>query len=303
MQTPTHELQLKLRRVRLVIMDIDGTLVSSPEDVFGNVARQLRRLKARNVSFSLATGRTIAGSRPIVERLRAEVGVRMPPVINYNGAVVRSADQGELVLRHVLPRSLVAAAVAACREKGLRPLVYACRDNVSTPPTETVYLDGAAPPSTEFNGMATVGVGDLALVEDDIVAILADAGDPAAGAELAAELSKQLGGRLRATTSGSRYVEICSPEASKFTAMQRLAFLHHIELAQVMAIGDNLNDLEMIANAGVGIAVANAPHEVKAAADYACSQSSANGVVEALRLLVHVLRIKDGIAGEQTTCS
>lgn len=298
MRQPTPQLQARLRRIRLVLMDIDGTLVTSSQDVFGNVATQLRRLRRHAVPFSLATGRTISGSRPIVERLRSEVGMRMPPVINYNGAVMLSAEHGTLVLRHLLDPYAVRSAVDACREAGLWPLVYACRDNVAGLPEETVYVDQAAPPSAEFNGMSTARVRDVGLVEDDVVAILADAGTPASSARVAGVLAERLGGRLRATTSGSRYVEICSPAATKSSAMRRLAGLHNVEVDQVMAIGDNLNDLEMLRDAGVGIAVGNAPDEVKAAADYACSHSSASGVVEALRMLVQVLRVRGLIEGE-----
>lgn len=298
MRQPTPELQAKLRGVRLVLMDIDGTLVTSSHDVFGNVASQLRRLRRFAVPFSLATGRTISGSRAIVERLRVEVGMRMPPVINYNGAVMLSAENGSLVIRHVIDPSAVAKAVEECRAAGLWPLIYACRDTVAGPPTETVYLDQAAPPSTEFNGMTTVRVSDVGFVQDDVVAILADAGDTVASANVARTLATTLGSSLRVTTSGSRYVEICSPNASKSFAMKRLASLHHISVDQVMAIGDNLNDLEMLREAGIGIAVGNAPDEVKAAADYACSHSSASGVVEALRMLVQVLRVQGTTRGD-----
>lgn len=291
MPRPTKGLEARLRRVRLVLMDIDGTLVTSSRATFDNVSTQLRRLKPLNVRFSVATGRTIAGLRPVLDRLRATVGMRMPPAIAYNGAVLLSPLDGSLVERHLLTPELVAIAVRACRARGLWPLVYACHDTVSGPPTETVYLDAAAPPSAEFNGMETRRIPDVSVLDSDIVAILADTGDSTASSATAHDLAERLGDRLRASTSGSRYVEICSPNASKFTAMERLAALHHVSIGEVMAIGDNLNDLEMIQAAGVGVAVGNAPDEVKAAADYTCSRNSAEGVVEALRMLVRVLQL------------
>jgi Cof subfamily protein (haloacid dehalogenase superfamily) len=273
-------------------MDIDGTLVTSNHATFDHVSAQLRRLKPLNVRFSVATGRTIAGSRPVLERLQATVGMRMPPAINYNGAVLLSPRDGSLVERHVLDPASVAAAVRACRARGLWPLVYACHDIVAAAPLETVYLDSAAPPAAEFNGMQTKRIADAGEVDSDVVAVLADAGDVAASARIAAELATELGPRLRATTSGSRYVEICAPGANKSAAVERLASLHQITVAEVMAIGDNLNDLEMIRIAGVGVAVGNAPAEVKAVADYACSRDSGEGVVEALRMLVRVLHLR-----------
>ena len=292
MRIPTEELQAKLGKVRLVLMDIDGTLVTSTAATFGNVSAQLRRLKPLNVRFSVATGRTIAGSRPVLDQLQETVGMRMPPAINYNGAVLLSPQDGSLVERHVLGVASVKAAVLSCRRRGLWPLVYACHDTVSGPPLEMVYLDVAAPPAAEFNGMEMRRVADVAQVSSDVVAVLADAGSEAASVEVAAEVACELGPYLRATTSGSRYVEICAPGASKVTAMERLAHLHHFNVTEVMAIGDNLNDLEMLKVAGVGVAVGNAPEAVKKVADYRCDRDGAEGVVEALRLLVRVLHLR-----------
>jgi Cof subfamily protein (haloacid dehalogenase superfamily) len=290
---PSSALQAKLERIRLVLMDIDGTLVTAGPSTLENVASQLRRLRRLNVPFSLATGRTIAGSSQLLAHLRMAVDMRLPPAINYNGAVLLSPEDGSLVERHVLPHELVGRAWAACRSLGLWPLIYACHDVVSGPPVETVYVDDAAPPLTEFNRMDTRRVVDVSEVEADVVAILADAGDPDRSADAARTLDAALAPTLRATTSGSKYVEICSPRAGKLSAMERVAALQHIGVEQVMAIGDNLNDLEMIRGAGVGVAVRNAPDEVKAAADYSCSRDSAEGVVEALRMLVRVLQLRN----------
>lgn len=291
MTRPSPELEAKLRRVRLVLMDIDGTLTSSGKQGFDNVSSQLRRLKNLGVPFSTATGRTIAGSKAVLETLREDVGMRMATSVNYNGAVLLTPATGTLIARHVLPNHLVRTAVEACRDMRLWPLVYTCEDTVAGTPVETVHLDVAAPPSAEFNGMETVRVADVGAIARDVVAILADAGSAEASNEAASLLSARFGSGLRATTSGSRYLEICSPEATKASAMRRLAALHDVTVSEIMTIGDNLNDLEMLRDAGVGVAVGNAPDEVKAAADFACSRDSAEGVVEALRMLIRVLQL------------
>lgn len=291
MTRPSPELEAKLRRIRLVLMDIDGTLISSGQHEFGNVSAQLRKLKHLGVPFSTASGRTVAGSRLVLEKLRDTTGSRMATSINYNGAVLLTPATGTLIERHVVPAPLVQLAVNACREMRLWPLVYTCDDTVSGPPVETVHLDVAAPPTAEFNGMLTVRTPDAGTTTGDVVAILADAGSPEASNAAAAVLAARLGPALRATTSGSRYVEICAPEATKAHAMTRLAALHDVTDSGIMTIGDNLNDIEMLRAAGVGVAVGNAPAEVKAAADFACSRDSAEGVVEALRMLIRVLQL------------
>lgn len=302
MAQPSDTLQATMERVRLVLIDIDGTLVTSAPGTLENVAAQLRRLRRLNVPFSLATGRTIAGASQVLTLLRDAVGMRMPPAINYNGAVMLSPEDGSLIERHVLGRDLVGRAAEACRSVGVWPMVYACHDTVSGPPIETVYLDNAAPPLAEFNGMETRRVCDVSAVGADVVAILADAGSAQRSATLAYKLDAMLTPNLRASTSGGRYVELCSPRASKLTAMKRLAALYNIGEERVMAIGDNLNDLEMIREAGVGVAVGNAPDEVKAVADYSCTRDGAEGVVEALRMLVRVLQLRNKNYTGGTTC-
>lgn len=291
MTRPSLELEDKLRRIRLVLIDIDGTLISSGKQEFGNVSAQLRRLKQLGVPFSTASGRTVAGSRLVLDKLRETTGSRMVTSINYNGAVLLTPATGTLIERHVVPAPLVRLAIDACRAMHLWPLVYTCDDIVSGPPVETVHLDLAAPPAAEFNGMLTLRVPDVGAAAGDVVAILADAGTPEASNAMAALLAARLGPALRATTSGSRYVEICAPAATKAHAMARLAALHGVARSEIMTIGDNLNDIEMLRAAGVGVAVGNAPAEVKSAADFACCFNSAEGVVEALRMLIRVLQL------------
>lgn len=291
MRRPTGDLERRLANVTLVLMDIDGTLVTSSHTSFTHVSNQLRRLKRLGVRFSLATGRTISGAMPVLDRLRTSVSPRMAPMINYNGGVLLSAQDFTLIERHVLPRAALDAALLTCRSVGLWPIVYTCRPSVSGVPVESVFLERGAPPSAEFNGMRVERVANLSGIADDVVAVLADAGDMDTSRYLSREISRQARDDIRVSTSGSRYLEICAPNATKLHAMQRVAALTNIGLHQVMAIGDNLNDLDMIEAAGVGVAVNNAPAEVKAVAAYTCSRDSAEGMVEALRMLVRVLSL------------
>jgi hydroxymethylpyrimidine pyrophosphatase-like HAD family hydrolase len=72
-----------LSAIKVVVMDIDGTLVSGPHDTLENITRQLRRLRAANIRFTVATGRTLAGARSVVERL-LRVRMLMPPMVAHN---------------------------------------------------------------------------------------------------------------------------------------------------------------------------------------------------------------------------
>jgi hydroxymethylpyrimidine pyrophosphatase-like HAD family hydrolase len=175
-------------------------------------------------------------------------------------------------------------------------MAYACTATPFGVVREITYTEGFDRPTTEFNGSLVRRVDDLLRIEDNIVAVLIRRPAGSAGDALLADLSKGLAGVLRVTTSGGPYLEICHPLGTKRNAMVELAQMLRIETADVMAIGDNFNDLEMIEGAGVGVAVANSPELVRAAAALVCSQSGANGVVEALRVLTRVIRTEKALA-------
>lgn len=283
-----HELAAKLGRIRLVLADIDGTLVSADNLTFGNVLLQLRKLKPLGIGFSIATGRTIRGASFVTDQLH-QSGSRLPPMITYNGAVVLAGKDSTLLSRRLIGASDFRAVIEACRRRSLHTTAYACGSQLDFIPRESVYSECAEAPAIDFNGMEIRRVPDLTTVDDDFVAVLVEV--PAGTGEgLLANLQAELGDRVRVTTSGGRYIEICHTLGTKLNAMAELAKLQQLKVEEIMTIGDNYNDLEMIAGAGVGVAVANAPELVRGSATFQTSLPSGQGVVEALRALTRAVR-------------
>ncbi|WP_330084350.1 HAD hydrolase family protein [Methylocystis iwaonis] len=293
---PEARTAARLKRIKLVLMDVDGTLVTSDSATFSRVVDQLRRLKGIGVNFSIATGRTINGVAPIIQQME-DVGAKLPPMITYNGAVVALGEKPLVLKIKTIERGAFSELVKRCRVAGVSPLAYACTATPFGVLQETTYSEGADGATTEFNGSLVRRVDDLLRIEDDIVAVLIRRPAGPAGDALLADLTDRFGRVLRITTSGGPYIEICHPLGNKRNAMVELAQMLRIEAEDVMAIGDNFNDLEMIEGAGVGVAVANSPELVKAAATLVCSQGGANGVVEALRVLMRVIRTEKALSG------
>ncbi|MGO9914936.1 MAG: HAD family hydrolase [Isosphaeraceae bacterium] len=281
------------QQIRIVLMDIDGTLIRGSDDTIDHVLTQLRKLKNAGIRFSVATGRTLLGAQRIVREM-STVGMKMPPVIAYNGAVIAWPDDTAVLHRFTLKAEPVRSLLAEFRRNLITPFVYTCQERFDMSPLERVYgLNGSSVrPVTEFNGMPISWVNSVDDVPaDDVVAVLGQQFDPTHDVRwLVAELGRALGGDLRITSSGNQYVEVAHPEGTKANAMCILARHWNVSLFQIMAIGDNFNDMEMIASCGVGVAVANSPPALHAAARYVCKREAAEGVVEALRLLLAAVR-------------
>jgi HAD superfamily hydrolase (TIGR01484 family) len=184
--------------------------------------------------------------------------------------------------------------VSEFRRHYITPFVYTCENRFDASTVERVFSDSksTAKSATEFNGMAITWVDTFDKVpEQDIVAILGQNPDPSQDIQpTVLKLSQFFGSDLRITSSGNRYVEVAHPLSTKANALKILVQKWGVDPSKIMAVGDNYNDIEMLAACGVGVAVANAPAAVKQAAHYVCQREAAEGVVEALRLLLGEVR-------------
>jgi Cof subfamily protein (haloacid dehalogenase superfamily) len=97
------------------------------------------------------------------------------------------------------------------------------------------------------------------------------------------ELLQQFGSTLNIYKSQPRYVEVMNHAASKTNAMQIIMKMYGLQQSEVVAIGDNYNDKGMIEFAGLGIAMGNAPEEIKAAANMITDSNNNDGVAKALK--------------------
>jgi len=284
----------QLQRIRIVLMDVDGTLIRGSNDTIEHVLIQLRKLKNAGICFSIATGRTLFGAQRIIREL-STVGMKMPPVIAYNGAVVAWPEETSLLHRFTLKPEPFRALLDEFKRHRITPFVYTCQERFDMSPVERVYGESRSPvrPETEFNGMPIAWVDSLGdLPTEDVVAVLGQQSDTPHGVrELVARLRSAFGEHLRITSSGDRYVEVANPESTKANAMSILSRHWNVSLPQVMAIGDNYNDMEMLMSCGVGVAVANAPAALKDVAQYICKREAAEGVIEALRILLAAVRL------------
>lgn len=282
--------------IELVVLDIDGTLIAAANEPVGVLAQKLYRTLSSgySVRITIATGRAFGGAAPIIDAL----GVTNPVVL-YNGAIVADRGGAHLLFRKSIDADTVRQAVALAVRAGASALVYNCRPS---PPQQTLPGTGAEGPGLietvtgwsrglepvrEVNGLHVEWQpADAPVIVSEATAVLVMCSDPES--HLPAALQRLP--HVSATSSGAGYAELRPAGVSKAIGVEYLARHLGISRANVLAIGDNDNDVEMLDWAGIGVAVHGATQRAVQACDYTTTQRSASGVIEILRVVEQARR-------------
>ncbi len=267
----------------MLVCDVDGTLLDPSSQITPLTRAAVRAAVAAGCIVTLATGRRFRSAKPIADDLGLEL-----PLLVQNGALIKDSLTGEILYHCHLPRDGAAVAVEYFWRSGAQPIVY---ENAFT--GERLFT-GPAERDNDLNRAYVTRNADLicrraldALLPAEPpleVAILDTAEQVAALAPALAHASF----RTIATTNqnGSAFLEVLAPECSKAAALRELARHYGVPLEQTMAIGDNVNDLEVLTAAGIGVAMGNALPQVKAIAGHSTSSNSEDGVAEAIARFV-----------------
>ncbi len=254
--------------LKLVALDIDGTIVGSDFALSGEVIQAVGKLHAAGVAVTLATGRMLRSTRDFAERL----GIG-GPVICYQGALTAEVASGRYIRHEGLAPRVARDALARLSEFagfGGQVLMYVGDEVYSTVRTE--WSDGyERRMGLELNLVDSLDD----LVGDDLF------GDPAGReptlilavdtpdliAVLAGRLRAEMDGKVLITHSLPHFCEIGSPRAGKSSALEHLAGSMGIDRGDVIAFGDGIGDAGMLRWAGVGVAMSGGHPEAIAAAD------------------------------------
>jgi len=267
-----NKLEMTSTPPKLVALDLDGTLLTSRGSVTERTACALQRLRAKSVRVVFCTGRPPRHTK----LLAAELGLS-ELVITYNGAAVLNFTTGETTYRHQVPRELALQVIRTLRQQ--HPEVM-----LGLETHHGWYLDTPLfelrRPVLEARGLTfpTAHGRSEDFVQDAIIKLLVR--HPIQGA---VELAEALGDLpIYATWSSRGLLEVMAERTNKQETLAYLCEQWGIAPAEVAAFGDQNNDKEMLAWAGVGVAVANAADEAKAAADFVTGSNDEDGVARVL---------------------
>jgi Cof subfamily protein (haloacid dehalogenase superfamily) len=259
--------------IRFIALDLDGTLLDSRGQISPRNRLALDNARELGVQVALVTGRRFRDSRPIALELGLDV-----PVIAHNGALTKHARTLETVAVLPLPLSAAREALSIGRKMGadallsddytgLGVLVYdrLSGDNAAV----SKYIAWARRIHGDEAGKESVRqVSSLEDYLDHEPVHLAFSGGCAKMKELESVVTAELGTKVKVLSTvypepDFTLVDIVNPAASKGSGVAAVAVELGVERDEIMAVGDNYNDLEMLLFAGTGVVMANAPPSLR----------------------------------------
>ena len=267
--------------IRLIALDIDGTIIGDDHEITERTVRAVRAAMDRDVAVSLVTGRMVSSAM----RFATDLGLT-GPIVGYQGGLIRAMPVpdtrrlGKLLLHTPLPAEAARSILTWTRERGLDPHVNHLERFILRAD------DPRADDYSAFMGARAELVPDLLEAIDHPVTKILAVGEPPVPVDIAPLARAEFAGRADVTISHPRFLEFVAPGVSKGRAIRFLARRLRIPLAATLAIGDQWNDLEMLAEVGHGTAMPSAPPEVRAAARYVAQPLEDDGAARMIEDLV-----------------
>jgi hydroxymethylpyrimidine pyrophosphatase-like HAD family hydrolase len=270
--------------IRLVALDIDGTLLDPREEVTPRVRAAVQNASDAGCLVTLATGRRFVGARDIA----IDLGLQLPLVL-HGGAVVQDSGSGAVIYQDPMEPETIRRVVETVLAHGQEPIVYESPAHAPALEPRVHVRDDWQPnrPSQEYERLrgpfVRTPLDRLAHTREALsVSIVAEVGGlgglPVAIRALPGVSSIVAGWMLFECDA----IEAFRAGCSKASAVEHLAAAYGIRMDEVMAIGDGLNDCELLGAVGWGVAMGNACQEACARARIQVGTNEHDGVAEAI---------------------
>jgi Cof subfamily protein (haloacid dehalogenase superfamily) len=265
-----------MRRVSLVVSDVDGTLVTSDKVLTPRAIEAVERLHANRIAFSICSSRPPFGLRHLVAPLRLAL-----PFGGYNGGAIVQPDLPALTVveQALIPPDIARQAVAMFRENEIDCWLFVGNEWLCTNPagddidreTRTVQQ----PPTivSEFTDAHFAAVGKIVGPSEDHERV----------ARITELMRQALSGSANVARSQPYYCDVIAPGIDKGRLVELLADrLGGVPRDEILVLGDMDNDLEMFRKAGFGVAMGNASEALKRTADALTLSNDEDGFAAAI---------------------
>src|SRR6266853_2671417 len=262
--------------IRMVIADVDGTLVTQEKVLTKRAAQAVLSLQEAGVQFSVTSGRPPRGMAMLIDPLKLT-----QPLAAFNGGVLIKPDLATVVDQKFLPAGVPEKVIEAIENHGLDVWVYTdtgwfVRDpNAAHVAREqwTVKF----PPTVVKTFAGLLGrVAKIVGVSDDLERV----------AKCEKDVQQAGGAQISAARSQPYYLDVTHPQANKGEVVLAISRLLNIPAAEIATLGDMPNDVLMFKKSGMSIAMGNASPEVQATATYVTTSNEEEGFANAIEKFV-----------------
>lgn len=258
---------------KIIALDLDGTLLRSDHSISDRTVDTFKRMQALGSIPVISTGRSYEALSAIKDRLGFQT-----PVICYNGAMICDGRDGSVLHELCLPNDIAREVLETSRERGIYfqgfwngQLYYEKKTAISDFYEAHTGLSGRTVnfdewDSLEFTKVLLIGPPDRPTrTWPELDKIQKDVQD-------------RFGSRIYTAYSKPMYLEMIHGDSSKGHALKQLGDDRGIPPSEIAAFGDGFNDLEMLEYAGISVAMANAPEELKKKTAYTTSSNDEDGI-------------------------
>ncbi len=263
------------KEIRLVIADVDGTLVTQEKVLTARAIKAVDRLRKAGIAFTITSGRPPLGMKMLIDALALT-----EPVAAFNGGVFVHPDLS-VITRNFLAPEIAAKVIEAIVHHGLDCWVYTDHD--------WLVRDGSAPHVAREQWtvkFAPVIVADFTSHLDHAAKIVGISDDYAGVARCEADVQHECGKQVSAARSQPYYLDVTHPDANKGHMLAVLSQVLSIPLERIATIGDMPNDVLMFEKSGLSIAMGNASPEVKRKAQFVTASNEEEGFARAVETYI-----------------
>lgn len=265
-----------MREIKLLLADVDGTLVTPAKALTARACDAVHDLRARGIAFAITSGRPPRGLAMLVGPLALTT-----PVAAFNGGMIVAPDLATVLEQHTLPRAVAADAVDALLRAGLDVWVYRGADWF----VRSLDAPHVAHEQSVVQFAPTVAA-DLTAVVDGAAKIVGVSDDHDLVARCEAQLRDAICRDATVARSQLYYLDVTHPDANKGMVVRTLAARLGVPLSQVATIGDMPSDVLMFGLSGTSIAMGNSTPEVKRCARFVTTSNEDEGFANAVERFV-----------------
>ena len=263
------------RPVRMLIADVDGTLLTQDKVLTKRAIAAVERLRQAGILFAVTSGRPPRGMSMLIEPLELST-----PIAAFNGGLFAHPDMS-VIEQQVVPDDVAPAVVEVLAAHGMSVWVYRGAD--------WFVLDPKGPHVAREAwtvGFDPTPVDSFIPVSDGVAKVVGVSDDHDAVAKAVDAARECFGDHVSASRSQPYYADVTHPHANKGGVVRYLAQTYGIPPEQIATIGDMPNDVLMFARSGLSIAMGNASHEVQRAARRVTTTNEDEGFATAVERFI-----------------